>query len=92
MENNYITIYSRKLAGYLLLKGFKMEDFQKSHKDNERTIFYFYNSSELSRAKMEFDRLKNYKGSIVNICEDHINGGSIMYLEIEIRFIVRKII
>ena len=67
MENNYITIYSRKLAGYLLLKGFKMEDFQKSHKDSERTIFYFYNSPELSRAKMEFDRLKNYKGSIVNI-------------------------
>lgn len=92
MKNAYITIYSRKLAGYLLLKGFKMEDFQKSHKDSERTIFYFYNSPELSRAKMEFDRLKNYKGSIVNIWEVRINGGSIMYLEIEIRFTVRKII
>nr|DAE33792.1 MAG TPA: hypothetical protein [Bacteriophage sp.] len=67
MKNAYITIYSRKLAGYLLLKGFRMEDFQKSHEDGERTIFYFYNSPELLRAKTEFDRLKNYKGSIVNI-------------------------
>lgn len=67
MENTYITIYSRKLAGYLLLKGFKMEDFQKSHEDGERTIFYFYNSPELTRAKSEFDRLKNHKGTIVNI-------------------------
>lgn len=67
MKDAYITIYSRKLAGYLLLKGFKMEDFQKSHKDEERTIFYFHNSPELLRAKVEFDRLKNYKGNIVNI-------------------------
>lgn len=67
MADTYITIYSRKLAGYLLLKGFAMEDFQKSHNDKERTIFYFYNSPELLRAKSEFDRLKNYKGNIVNI-------------------------
>ena len=37
----YSYIYSRKLAGYLLLKRFEVEAFQKSHKDNERTIFFF---------------------------------------------------
>ena len=37
----YSYICSRKLAGYLLLKGFEVEAFQKSHKDNERTIFFF---------------------------------------------------
>lgn len=34
----YIPIYSKRLAGYLLLKGFLLEDYQKSHKDSERTI------------------------------------------------------
>lgn len=60
-------IYSKRLAGYLLLKGFMLEDYQKSHKDSERTIFFFYESEELLRAMSEYNRLKNYKGGIVNI-------------------------
>ena len=71
MENGmskdvYSYIYSRKLAGYLLLKGFEVESFQKSHKDNERTIFVFYTSPELLRAISEYNRLKQRK-EIVNI-------------------------
>ena len=66
-ETTYIPIYSRRLAGYLLLKGFLLEDFQKSHKDSERTIFFFYESEELLRAKSEYERLKNYKGGVINI-------------------------
>lgn len=63
----YTPIYSKRLAGYLLLKGFMLEDYQKSHKDSERTIFFFYESEELLRAMSEYNRLKNYKGGIVNI-------------------------
>jgi hypothetical protein len=44
-----------------------LEDYQKSHKDSERTIFFFYESEELLRAMSEYNRLKNYKGGIVNI-------------------------
>ena len=62
----YSYIYSRKLAGYLLLKRFEVEAFQKSHKDNERTIFFFYTSPELLRAISEYNRLKQRK-EIVNI-------------------------
>lgn len=62
----YSYIYSRKLVGYLLLKGFEVEYFQKSHKDNERTIFFFYTSPELLRAISEYNRLKQRK-EIVNI-------------------------
>lgn len=63
----YTPIYSKRLAGYLLLKGFMLEDYQKSHKDSERTIFFFYESEELLRAMSEYNILKNYKGGIVNI-------------------------
>lgn len=66
-NSKYKTIYSRRLAGYLLLKGFELEEFQKSHEDADRTIFFFYNSDELTRAMTEFNRLKNFNGSIVNI-------------------------
>lgn len=57
----YIPTYSKRLAGFLL------EDYQKSHKDSERTIFFFYESEELLRAMSEYNRLKNYNGGIVNI-------------------------
>ena len=63
----YTPIYSKRLVGYLLLKGFMLEDYQKSHKDSERTIFFFYEPEELLRAMSEYNRLKNYKGGIVNI-------------------------
>ena len=65
-KNIYKTIYSRKLAGYLLLKGFELEEFQKSHADEDRTIFLFYSSPELLRAISEYNRLKQRK-EIVNI-------------------------
>ena len=66
-KNIYKTIYSRKLAGYLLLKGFELEEFQKSHSDEDRTIFLFYSSPELLRAMSEYNRLNNYLEDAVNI-------------------------
>lgn len=66
-KNIYKTIYSRKLAGYLLLKGFELEEFQKSHADEDRTIFLFYSSPELLRAMSEYNRLNNYLEAAVNI-------------------------
>lgn len=59
-NNKYINIYSMKMAGYLLLKGFIPEECQKSHKDYERTIFFFLETGELLRAMSEFNRLKNF--------------------------------
>ena len=66
-KNIYKTIYSRKLAGYLLLKWFELEEFQKSHADEDRTIFLFYSSPELLRAMSEYNRLNNYLEAAVNI-------------------------
>ena len=66
-KNIYKTIYSRKLAGYLLLIGFVLEEFQKSHSDEDRTIFLFYSSPELLRAMSEYNRLNNYLEAAVNI-------------------------
>ena len=66
-NNRYINIYSMKMAGYLLLKGFIPEEYQKSHKDSERTIFFFLETGELLRATSEFNRLKNFNGNVVNI-------------------------
>ena len=66
-KNTYKTIYSRKLAGYLLLTGFELEEFQKSHADEDRTIFLFYSSPELLRAMSEYNRLNNYLEAAVNI-------------------------
>lgn len=66
-NNVYTSIYSRKLAGFLLLKGFELEKFQKSHEDEDRTIFLFYSSPELLRAMSEYNRLNNYLEVAVNI-------------------------
>ena len=55
-----------KMAGYLL-KGFIPEEYQKSHKDSKRTIFFFLETGELLRATSEFNRLKNFNGNVVNI-------------------------
>lgn len=66
-EETYRPIYSRRLAGYLLLKGFTLERYQKSHKDSERTIFFFPESDELLRAMSEYTRLYSYNGKAVNI-------------------------
>lgn len=63
----FIVIFiQKKLAGYLLLKGFVIEEFRKSHKDGERSIFFFYTSPELLIAISEYNRLKQRK-EIVNI-------------------------
>lgn len=56
-DNVYTSIYSKKLAGFLLLKGFELEKFQKSHEDKKRTIFFFQTSPELMKAMAEYDRL-----------------------------------
>ena len=66
-KNIYKTIYSRKLAGYLLLKGFELEKFRKSHADEDRTVFLFYSSPELLRAMSDYNRLNNYLEAAVNI-------------------------
>lgn len=65
-NNRYINIYSMKMAGYLL-KGFIPEEYQKSHKDSKRTIFFFLETGELLRATSAFNRLKNFNGNVVNI-------------------------
>lgn len=66
-DNVYTSIYSKKLAGFLLLKGFELEKFQKSHEDKKRTIFFFQTSPELMKAMAEYDRLNNYLEAAVNI-------------------------
>jgi len=51
---NYI-VRSQKLAGFLMMKGFKLHSIQPSNENNNRNVFIFTNSSMLQEA------INNYK-------------------------------
>ena len=50
------TIFSQRLAGYLMLRGFVLAGIGKSDVDPTRSVFHFYDSNELRNA------IKSYKG------------------------------
>lgn len=44
------TIYSQRLAGYLMLQGFVLEDIGINNHDSSKRVFFFKDSAELQQA------------------------------------------
>lgn len=44
------TIYSQRLAGYLMLQGFVLEDIGINNQDSSKRVFFFKDSAELQQA------------------------------------------
>ncbi len=51
---NCKAIFSQRLAGYLLMKGFVLAESRKDYKNPEKNIFFFYESVELLNAMTEY--------------------------------------
>lgn len=44
------TIYSQRLAGYLMLQGFVLEDIGVNNHNSSKRVFFFKDSAELQQA------------------------------------------
>lgn len=44
------TIYSQRLAGYLMLHGFVLEDIGTNFHDSSKRVFFFKDSEDLQKA------------------------------------------
>lgn len=58
METKTVSIFSQKLAGYLMLKGFVLIDMRPDLCGSGRNVFFFNDSDELRR---KIDTFKKYK-------------------------------
>ena len=48
------TIFSQKLAGYLLMRGFVLAESRKDYKNPERNLFFFFDFFELMEAITDY--------------------------------------
>ena len=48
------TIFSQRLAGYLMMRGFVLIDIRKNENGSGKNVFYFKDSIELSAAMKEY--------------------------------------
>lgn len=55
MNKQMFVIFSQRLAGWLMLKGFVLQGIQKDKKQSRRNVFLFNNSDEL------IENIKTYK-------------------------------
>ena len=53
-ETPTLTIYSQKLAGYLMQRGFVLIDMQEDIKPTGRNVFLFKNTPQLQSAIDEY--------------------------------------
>lgn len=53
------TIFSQKLAGYLLMRGFVLAESRKDYKNPERNLFFFFESPELLGAITDYTNNQN---------------------------------
>ena len=57
-EEKHKTIFSQKLAAYLMARGFVLLDMQKDAKGTGRNVYYFKNSDELVNAIFDYGASK----------------------------------
>jgi hypothetical protein len=52
MKTEFLTyvVKSQKMAGFLMLRGFKLHGLEKGRVDENRNVFFFTNSKELQTA------------------------------------------
>lgn len=48
------TVYSQRLAGYLMLMGFVLEDIGTNSRYPDKRVFFFKNSEELQKNISDF--------------------------------------
>lgn len=53
-KETYYTIYSQRLAGWLMCRGFCLIAMSKHKKDPSKNVFYFRDSVELQGAISEY--------------------------------------
>lgn len=56
MESKYFTVFSQRLAGHLMLSGFRLAEMRRDEKGSMMNIFFFVNTPELHA------EIENYKG------------------------------
>lgn len=59
MDSNLKLIFSMKLAGYLMQRGFVLLDMRKNTDQSNRNVFIFNESAELRNAIDDYSREKN---------------------------------
>ena len=52
------TIFSQKLAAYLMNRGFVLLDMKRDSKGSGKNVFYFKNSEELQQAIFDYSSEK----------------------------------
>ena len=63
MKNNkvYKQIFSLRLAGYLMLNGFRIRRIHHNLKEIDKDVYLFDNTIELENAMIEYKKLKQTK-------------------------------
>lgn len=55
--NDIITIFSQRLAGYLMYKGFVLGGSRPDSEGSGRNLFFFKNSDDIQKAIAEYRRI-----------------------------------
>ena len=53
-DSKYVTVFSQKLAGWLMLNGFVLGQMRPDNEGSGRNIFFFKNSPEIRRKMYEY--------------------------------------
>lgn len=56
-ERKMKTIFSQRLAGYLMIKGFVLVGMEQGRNKSGKNVFYFNDSDELKRVMDEYRSL-----------------------------------
>jgi len=62
-----MVIYSQKMTGYLLLRGFVLQDMKRNYNNSGKNVFYFRDSNVLKEAIEQFNK---YKDCLVNCLKE----------------------
>ena len=66
MKNKvYKQIFSLRLAGYLMQRGFRIIRIHHNLKDKDKDVYLFDDTLELEKAMLEYKQLKNTKEKYV---------------------------
>lgn len=57
-DNEYMQIFSQRLAGYLMFNGFVLGNMRPDSKGGGKNIFFFKNSPEIRGAIEKYKTLK----------------------------------
>ena len=60
-KTKYFTIFSQRLAGYLMLSGFRLAEMRKDEKGTMKNIFFFVDSEDLQNEIRKFKNNKIHK-------------------------------